>query len=128
MDIGVVGAAIVGLSTAVNLAEAGHKVTVYAEKLSPETTSNVAPALFFPHATEANELVMEAARRTFDFYAALSNGASVGVHQQRHYELASEQEAAAAAILPFASLFSDFEEMKPSEIPGGYQHGWSMST
>ncbi len=128
MDIGVVGAGIVGLSTAVNLVEQRHKVTVYAEKLSPETTSNVAPAVFFPHATEANELVMESARRTFEFYAGLANGASVGLRKQTHYELDNDRAAGEASIVAFGSLFSDFEELKRVEIPGGYEYGWSMST
>ncbi len=128
MDIGVVGAGICGLCTAVNFLEQGHKVTVYAEMLTPSTTSNVAPAVFFPHAVPATDLVLTAAQRTLEFYDRLPNGPTVGLRKQLHYELASERDYADTAILPFASLFPSFEELKRSLIPGGYEYGWYLTT
>jgi len=44
----VLGAGAVGLATAVVLLERGWEVTLYAEKFSPETTSNIAAAQFAP--------------------------------------------------------------------------------
>ncbi len=45
----VVGAGVVGLSCAVRLLEAGHRVDVVARDLPLETTSAVAAALWYPH-------------------------------------------------------------------------------
>ena len=45
----VVGAGVVGLSCAVRLLEAGHRVDVVARDLPLETTSAVAAALWYPY-------------------------------------------------------------------------------
>jgi glycine/D-amino acid oxidase-like deaminating enzyme len=46
--VAVLGAGVVGLATALAFADAGFAVTVYAEALPPETTSNVAAAIWGP--------------------------------------------------------------------------------
>ena len=46
--VAVLGAGVVGLSTAILLLRKGIPVTVYAEKLPPDTTSNIAGAQWFP--------------------------------------------------------------------------------
>ena len=49
MRIIVVGAGVVGLSCAVRLLEAGHRVDVVARDLPRETTSAVAAAIWYPY-------------------------------------------------------------------------------
>ena len=49
MRVIVVGAGVVGLSCAVRLLEAGHRVDVLARDLPLETTSSVAAALWYPY-------------------------------------------------------------------------------
>jgi D-amino-acid oxidase len=44
-----VGAGVIGLSCAVALADAGHEVTVVAERIGTETTSAVAAAIWLPY-------------------------------------------------------------------------------
>lgn len=46
--IAVLGAGVMGLTTALILARRGYDVTVYAEHLPPHTTSNIAGVLWFP--------------------------------------------------------------------------------
>lgn len=48
-NIVVVGAGISGLSTAYELLQAGHRVTVMAKEFSPNITSNKAAAFWFPY-------------------------------------------------------------------------------
>ena len=49
MRVIVVGAGVIGLSSALRLAEHGHDVAVLARDLPPETTSAVAAALWYPY-------------------------------------------------------------------------------
>jgi D-amino-acid oxidase len=61
----VVGAGVVGLSCAVRLAEAGHRVDVVARDLPLETTSSVAAALWYPYRAFPFERVTGWARTTY---------------------------------------------------------------
>jgi D-amino-acid oxidase len=60
----VVGAGVVGLSCAVRLLEAGHRVDIVARDLPLETTSVVAAALWFPYLAQPPELVERWGGRT----------------------------------------------------------------
>ncbi len=59
--VAVIGCGAVGLATARLLQTRGSGVTIYARALPPETTSNVAGALWYPH------LIVDEARRTAAF-------------------------------------------------------------
>lgn len=48
----VLGAGVAGFTTAVTLLEAGHQVEVWAKAFPPNTTSNVAAAIWFPYRAE----------------------------------------------------------------------------
>lgn len=47
-EIAVLGAGVMGLTTARVLQKAGAEVTIYAEAAPPDTTSNIAGALWYP--------------------------------------------------------------------------------
>ncbi len=47
-DIAILGGGVMGLTSALILARRGHAVTVYAEAMHPNTTSNIAGALWLP--------------------------------------------------------------------------------
>ncbi|MGI8645843.1 MAG: FAD-dependent oxidoreductase [Nocardioides sp.] len=53
----VVGAGVVGLTCAVRLSEAGHRVDVVARDLPLETTSSVAAAICYPYLAQPPDLV-----------------------------------------------------------------------
>lgn len=57
MDIIVVGCGVIGLSTGIRLLEAGHKVQIWARDLPPNTTSNIAAAVWYPYKAYPEELV-----------------------------------------------------------------------
>jgi D-amino-acid oxidase len=72
MRILVVGAGVVGLSCAVRLAEAGHRVDVLARELPLETTSAVAAALWYPYRAAPRERVRAWADATYAEFAAIA--------------------------------------------------------
>jgi D-amino-acid oxidase len=68
----VVGAGVIGLTSAVRLAEAGHEVDVLARELPLETTSAVAGGLWLPFLAEPVEAVARWARLSFDSFLQLA--------------------------------------------------------
>jgi len=49
VEVTVVGAGVIGLTTAVRLLEAGLQVVIVTQKRNPDTTSNVAAGLWYPY-------------------------------------------------------------------------------
>ena len=70
--VAVIGAGIMGLTTARLVQEAGLPVTIYAEKLPPDTTSNVAGGQISPFGHYREEEVSEAWRAQFKAALAYS--------------------------------------------------------
>ncbi len=98
-SVAVIGCGVVGLSTARTLQRRGKAVTIYARELPPETTSNVAGALWYPtHVydpqkvtptfVERFELASRLAHREFQSYV----GPEYGVRWLETYTLRTEPE------------------------------------
>jgi D-amino-acid oxidase len=68
----VVGAGVIGLSCAVRLAEAGHRVDVLARDLPLETTSVVAAALWYPYKALPAHRVTAWSAASYDVFAELA--------------------------------------------------------
>ena len=68
----VVGAGVIGLSCAVRLAEAGHRVDVLARDLPLETTSVVAAALWYPYKALPEERVTAWSATSYGAFADLA--------------------------------------------------------
>jgi D-amino-acid oxidase len=82
----VVGAGVVGLSSAVRLAEAGHQVDVLARDLPLETTSATAGGLWLPFLAEPAAAVARWARLTLQSFLELAD-LDVGVAVREGYLL-----------------------------------------
>ncbi len=74
-----VGAGVVGLTCAVRLLEAGHRVDVLARDLPRETTSAVAAALWYPYRAEPRALVGRWGARTYEVLTGLADVEGCGV-------------------------------------------------
>ncbi|WP_299534634.1 FAD-dependent oxidoreductase [uncultured Streptomyces sp.] len=72
-DVIVVGGGVVGLTTAVVLAERGHAVRVWSAQPSGSTTSAVAGALWWPYRIEPAERVVEWALETLRVHEELAD-------------------------------------------------------
>lgn len=73
LRITVIGAGVIGLSCAYELAEAGHEVTVIADHGPGDTVSALAGALWFPYHAAGAEEVVERSLRRFVELAALGD-------------------------------------------------------
>jgi len=120
----VVGAGVVGLTSAVRLLEAGHRVDVVARDLPLETTSSVAAAVWSPYA-KPQEHAVRWARAAYDAFALLCDDESAGVVMRTGTELFREQDGDVwwrEALPPGAG------PDRETSLPAGYRSGVTMRT
>jgi D-amino-acid oxidase len=86
----VVGAGVVGLSCALRLLEAGHRVDVVARDLPLETTSSVAAAIWYPYLAFPQDRVAAWGRTSYAAFAALAGDDGSGVAMQPGTEVFRE--------------------------------------
>ena len=99
-SVAVIGAGVIGLTTARVLQQNGWSVRVYADQFSPDTTSDVAGALWFPvtlyeeQSVSATFLTMfrEAARKSYTVFRELMGEFRYGVYPMRFFELAEQKQ------------------------------------
>lgn len=128
-DIAVLGCGVIGLTTALRLLRQGHRVTIYARDLPPETTSNAAGASFYPSDLVAEagltapflRQVTRAARISHRTFQTLV-GAEYGVQWRKQYYFADGPEPAPWPLDAFPELFPDPEHLQPGTHPFGDRH------
>ncbi|HEV2782332.1 MAG TPA: FAD-dependent oxidoreductase [Actinophytocola sp.] len=111
-DVLVLGAGVIGLTTAVCLAEAGARIRLWAADLPPATTSVAAGALWGPDFTEPGfgwSLV------TRDELTALASEPSSGVRLCRGREVSD----LSAELPPWVDELPELRVCEPDELPEG---------
>jgi D-amino-acid oxidase len=118
----VVGAGVVGLSCAVQLAEAGHHVAVLARDLPLETTSAVAAAWWYPYLAAPRERVLAWAGETYEHLDRLaSRTPDTGVRQRESVQLLHRAE-------PDPPWSAQVPSLRPAgDLPAGYAGGWAFT-
>lgn len=91
MQITVVGAGIIGLTTALALEEAGHTVHIVAAATGAHTTSDVAGAVWFPYRAGPPEKVAIWAAHTRRWLERLSADPSTGIDLLDGYEITTDE-------------------------------------
>lgn len=117
----VVGAGVLGLSCALRLLQAGHRVDVLARDLPLETTSSVAAAIWYPYLAFPQDRVTAWGKTTYDAFAELAVRGVDGVRMRRGTELLHEPMADPWWIDAVPAL----ERVDP---PGAYADAWSFLT
>lgn len=115
----VVGAGVIGLTSAVRLAEAGHRVNVVSAEQPQATTSAVAGALWGPWLVEPRERVLPWAAQTLKVLRELADHTESGVR------MATGIEVSRVSYGPpdWAGLQPDRTPCGSDDLPPGYSHG-----
>jgi D-amino-acid oxidase len=122
-DIVVVGAGVVGLSTAISLAEAGLSTRVVAAEPPSRVTSAAAGAIWGPVRCGPDDRCRDWAGTGLETLTALADEPSAGVHQAHGREVART----AACPPAWASLLADLRTLAAAELPAGFSSGWSYT-
>lgn len=123
MRITVVGAGVIGLTSAVRLLEAGHRVLVVTDRAPEETTSAVAAALWYPYLAFPAELVTAWSGRTYEVLCELAlHEPAAGVRLCAGRELL----AAPRPDPEWAGVVPDLRRLTPAERMG-HPDGWRFT-
>jgi D-amino-acid oxidase len=127
-DVTVLGAGVIGLTTAVCLAEAGVTVAVHAAEPPGTTTSAAAGALWGPHLVGDDERIARWAAVTRGVLAEL--GAAPDATHTRPFVSWTRGVAASwtdASTPPeFAAAAADLATCPPAAVPAGYRSAWRL--
>lgn len=118
----VVGAGVVGLSCAVRLQQAGHRVDVLARDLPLETTSAVAAAIWYPYRAHPFERVAAWSAGTYHELQRLSDEPGTGIRMVEGVELHRSRTGDPWWRSAVPAL------TRVTAMPAPYVDGWSFRT
>jgi D-amino-acid oxidase len=116
----VIGAGVIGLTSAICLQEQGWHVTIVAKELPPHTTSNVAAAFWHPFLCAPRNRVLGWSRDTLHrLYRDIANPDTGVVYQPLQEYFATPQPD------PYwKDVVRGFRTLAPQELPAGYTYGY----
>jgi D-amino-acid oxidase len=122
-DVLVIGCGVVGLTTAIRLAEADLRVCIRTADPPSATTSAVAGAMWGPYLVEPRERVAEWSRQTLAELHDQAADPATGVRLATGIE---------ASRTPFpapwwAAITGDVRRCEPSELPDGFTAGYRFT-
>jgi D-amino-acid oxidase len=120
VDALVVGAGVVGLTTAISLAEAGLSTRIVAAEPAPRTTSFAAGAIWGMVRCGPLSRTHEWAREGLSVLSSLAGVPAAGIRQVSGREVSAEP----AAPPEWADLAPSLRACLPAELPSGYACGW----
>jgi len=128
-DVLVVGAGVIGLTTAICLAEAGVSTAIAAAELPRQSTSATAGAIWGPHLVGMEDRVPRWADVTLARFAELTApglGANVldGVVRLGNGMAASREDYVGP---PEFAAGTTLAACQPAEIPAGYRSAWRLT-
>jgi len=120
----VVGAGVIGLTSAIRLAEAGVPTEVLTAHEPSRTTSYAAGASWGPHLIGTQTEVMVWAERTLAVHRAMAGDPATGVRIGTGVEASREP----VAVPPWAAPLGEVELVGPEALPPGFVSGWRHRT
>jgi D-amino-acid oxidase len=115
---------VAGISSGIRLLEAGHRVSIWARDLPPNTTSNHAAAIWYPYRAYPRERVLTWAARTLDALYDLADVPATGVSRIETIE------AHRAPVHEpwWRHAVRSFRFAGPADLPEGYAAGYMFET
>lgn len=117
--IAVIGGGVIGLTCAVRLARAGHRVSVHAADRPRDTVSAVAGALWFPYDARPAAAVLAWATASLGAFTALASDPSTGVAVREGTILYRTEDP----DLTWTSAVNGHRPAKRRELPAGIASG-----
>lgn len=123
MMVLVIGVGVIGLTAAVRLLEAGHRVEIVARERPEDTTSAVAAALWYPYRAAPPGAVTRWAAVSFAVLSELAADPSTGVRLRRGTELLRRP----AAEPWWRDAVPALEHLGSDAVPDGYAGGFRLT-
>jgi D-amino-acid oxidase len=114
---------VVGLTSALRLAEAGHQVEVVAAGLLESTTSSIAAALWYPYRATPTAQVIGWLRSSYAAFDALAADPRTGVRLRPGHELFREP----ADDPWWRSTVPELGRVAGDRLPTGYLDGYALT-
>jgi len=119
----VVGGGVNGLSTGICLLEDGWDVTIYSKEFSPNTTSDVAAALWYPFLSAPAEKTKVWGSRTYDILKLLTTDEDTGIDMTQTFEYFRNEQSDPT----WMSTVDNFERIT-EDLPSDYVECFSFMT
>ncbi|HEX4057237.1 MAG TPA: FAD-dependent oxidoreductase [Galbitalea sp.] len=115
----VVGAGVIGMTCAYELARAGHSVTILADATAQASVSAVAGGLWFPYKAKSADGSTDILKRSLDRFHELSEvaGTPVEIREGTFVVRSADQDTSWADVAPW------HREARPDELPSGATRG-----
>jgi D-amino-acid oxidase len=121
MEILILGAGVNGLSCGIRLQEAGIPTQIWARDLPPDTTSNVAAAVWYPYKAFPEHLVDRWGARSFREFCELASDGASHVIVRKGIEIFTNVKTDDPW---WRNAVSDFRHARRDELPEGYRSGY----
>lgn len=118
-----IGCGVIGLTCALELQERGHRVRIVAERVPPDTTSDVAAAIWLPYRAEPMHRVARWAAETLRVFEREAADPASGVVLRR----GTVEREPGAGPPPWAAALADFGPARADELPARGSAGWSFT-
>lgn len=120
--VAIIGAGVSGLTCGVVLAERGFRVTIFAREFTPNTTSDIPAAIWYPHNIEPKDQVDAWTASTLEELQRLAetSGSGVSIIEFRIFSKKKAKEK------PNWARDCGYRALTGSELPAGYTSGYSI--
>lgn len=123
-QIAVVGAGVIGLTSAIRLLEAGHSVDIHARDITPHTTSDVAASFWCPYRVGPHGRALEWARFTRDVFSREMKHPECGISLTRNREIFKEP----AKDPWYLDLLQNYKKIPTEQLPEAFSDAYEFDT